>query len=586
MRSLFSLSKYVKNARKNLAIIAFFSIFYAITNSVWPQFIRWIINNAPAHFVNKTSQQNIIFILIFTLAMVTLGLLLSLFDALSWWYSSRTNALIQTDLNKKIYAKLQSLSISYFENNLSGSLQQKLYGGVAAFQDWMMSMSQNLIEPGAIIVISTVLIFINSREVGTLLLVSILIFILSFLRTNKKSDPLYTLVNKNTEQINGRISESFSSFTTIRTMSAENIFKKSIYKLVDSLQRNNYDLSDLWGKSIGRRSLLNRTVLFSSLGIMLFKLSKGRTNVADIVLIVIYLEQVQSNLLYFSRFFTSTINNENRAKRLLEFINTEPDFKDTDNAQSLRLLDNYELIDVSFDYPDGKKGAVSQIDISIPKGKTIALVGPSGVGKSTIIKLLLRFYPPTRGELRINGHNAEEYTQNSIRQHIGVVMQDVALFNDTILKNLQAASPKTTRSKIIAAAKQAHAHEFIKELPQGYDTLVGNRGIKLSGGQKQRIAIARAILKNPQLIILDEATSALDSESEKLVQEGLQGLLKNRSALIIAHRLSTIQHADEIIVLQRGKIVERGTHQELINKQKGVYKKLFELQSYSGKITL
>lgn len=586
MKNLLILSKYVRGSRKNLIVIALISILYAITNSIWPQFIRWVVNNASSHFAGKPTDQNIVFIIIITSILLAIGLLLGLLDGVDYWYTDRTRSSVVTNLNKVVYSKLQDLSVSFYENNLSGSLQQKIYSGISAFQDWIMTMSQNLLEPGAIIIISTIFIFISSPLVGTIVIVGTGIFIINFMKTFYKSRPLYEKVNKNVEQINGRINETFSNISTIRTMSSENQFRKIIYKLFGSLKSYNYKLSSVWGIDIGTRGALNRTVLFISLGVMLFNLSSGKSNVGDIILVIIYLEQVQRNLLFFSRFFTATINNENKAKRLVEFMATKPDFEDETNAINLNSLQSYSLEGVGFDYPDGKKGALEDISLIIAKGKTVALVGPSGVGKSTITKLLLRFYLPTKGVIKINDQEASTFTQESIRKHIGVVMQDVALFNDTILNNLQIASPKATRSQIILASKQAHCDEFIKELPNGYDTLVGNRGIKLSGGQKQRIAIARAILKNPQLIILDEATSALDSHSEKLVQDGLKKLLRGRSALIIAHRLSTVQHADEIIVLEKGGTKERGTHQELMDKPNGLYRKLFELQSSSGKIVL
>ena len=228
---------------------------------------------------------------------------------------------------------------------------------------------------------------------------------------------------------------------------------------------------------------------------------------------------------------------------------------------------------------------IREIDFDLKQGSTIALVGPSGVGKSTITKLLLRFYAPTHGEIMINGQNIDYFTQDSIREHMAIVMQDVMLFNANVMENIRIARPSATESEIIAASRKAHAHEFIEELSKKYNTLVGERGIKLSGGQRQRIAIARAMLKNPDLIILDEATSALDSQSEQQVQAGLRELLKGRMAVVIAHRLSTVRHADEILVMEKGRIVERGNHTDLI-KLNGLYKKLFDLQSTTGKIEL
>jgi len=221
---------------------------------------------------------------------------------------------------------------------------------------------------------------------------------------------------------------------------------------------------------------------------------------------------------------------------------------------------------------------VDQIVALLKAGQTLALVGPSGVGKTTITKLLLRFYVPTSGKILIYGQPIENFTQDSVRGLIGTVMQDVALFNETIEENLRFARPKATDQEIRSAAKTAHADIFIDKLPLNYKTLVGERGIKLSGGEKQRVAIARAILRDPQLIILDEATSSLDSRSEQFVQDGLHKLMSNKTAVVIAHRLSTVTHADKIIVLEKGKVLEQGNHDQLL-KKKGLYAKLFSIQS-------
>jgi len=220
---------------------------------------------------------------------------------------------------------------------------------------------------------------------------------------------------------------------------------------------------------------------------------------------------------------------------------------------------------------------LQNINLTIEKGKTIALVGPSGGGKSTLADLVPRFYDPTQGELLLDGESLMDYELESLRKQIGVVTQESILFNDTIFNNIAFGMPNVNEEKVIQAAKIANAHDFIMQTENGYQTFIGERGSKLSGGQRQRLSIARAVLKNPPILILDEATSALDSESEKLVQEALFNLMKNRTSIVIAHRLSTIQHADEIVVIQEGKVAERGTHEQLSIKN-GLYKKLVDIQ--------
>jgi subfamily B ATP-binding cassette protein MsbA len=278
----------------------------------------------------------------------------------------------------------------------------------------------------------------------------------------------------------------------------------------------------------------------------------------------------------FSNGITSLQRGTASAKRIFDIVDLEPAIKDKPNAVVLAEFNSsIEFNNVSFAY--GTEEVVKNINLSIPKGKTIALVGPSGGGKSTLADLVPRFYDPTSGEVSIDGKSLKDYNLESIRKHMGIVTQESILFNDTIFNNIAFGKEGVSEAAVIEAARIANAHDFIMQTEQGYQTLIGERGSKLSGGQRQRISIARAVLKNPPILILDEATSALDSESEKLVQEALFNLMKNRTSLIIAHRLSTIQHADEIVVIQDGQIAERGTHQALLDKR-GVYWKLSTIQ--------
>ena len=278
----------------------------------------------------------------------------------------------------------------------------------------------------------------------------------------------------------------------------------------------------------------------------------------------------------FSNGITSLQKGTVAADRIFKVIDLEPAVKSKPDAIVLdSFKDSIEYKNVSFAYD--KEPVLKNINLTIKKGRTIALVGSSGGGKSTLADLVPRFYDPTQGEILLDGIPLTDYEIESLRQQMGVVTQESILFNDSIFNNIAFGKEDATLEDVIEAAKVANAHEFISQIPEGYQTFIGERGSKLSGGQRQRIAIARAVLKNPPILILDEATSALDSESEKLVQDALTKLMKNRTSIVIAHRLSTIQHADEIVVIQHGQIMERGTHDELIVKG-GVYKKLSEIQ--------
>jgi subfamily B ATP-binding cassette protein MsbA len=264
-------------------------------------------------------------------------------------------------------------------------------------------------------------------------------------------------------------------------------------------------------------------------------------------------------------------------ERILQVIDTP--IQVTDKADAIDLISFNQKIsfnDIHFSYSDKK--VIDGISFTINKGETIALIGPSGVGKSTVADFLPRFYDVTSGEVLIDGKDIRDFKMESLRSHMSFVTQDTMLFNDSIFNNIALGKPDATMEDVIAAAKVANAHDFIMETEEGYHTNIGDRGVRLSGGQRQRLSIARAVFKNPQILILDEATSALDTESERLVQEALTNLMQGRTTLVIAHRLSTIKQADEIIVMQEGKIVERGKHVDLIEKEDGIYKRLTILQ--------
>jgi subfamily B ATP-binding cassette protein MsbA len=265
-------------------------------------------------------------------------------------------------------------------------------------------------------------------------------------------------------------------------------------------------------------------------------------------------------------------------KRIFEILDTEPNIKDVSNPIRLRdFTSSVEFISVSFQYNAGDI-VLTDINLKINKGEVVAIVGPSGSGKSTLVDLVPRFYDPTAGSIAIDGVDLRTVELKSLREKIGIVTQETILFNDTVRNNIAYGLDDCPTEKIIAAAKAANAHNFIMEMPQAYESVIGERGVKISGGERQRVALARAILKNPPILILDEATSALDTESEILVQEAIEHLMAGRTSIVIAHRLSTVQHANRIFVIEAGRIVEVGKHDELLLNSNGLYKKLYELQ--------
>jgi ATP-binding cassette, subfamily B, bacterial MsbA len=301
-------------------------------------------------------------------------------------------------------------------------------------------------------------------------------------------------------------------------------------------------------------------------------------NASKFITFVAIFSQVLNPAKALSNSFSSLQRGIAAGERVFSITEQEPAIQNKPHAQTMDKFERsirYEGVHFAYDEEEVLKG----IDLTINKGEMVALVGPSGGGKSTLADLLPRFYDPTKGVIKIDSIALTDYTVESIRAHMGIVAQESILFNDTIFNNIAFGQENATLEQVIEAARIANALEFIEQLEEGFETTIGERGTKLSGGQRQRISIARAVLKNPEILILDEATSALDSESERLVQEALQNVMKGRTSLVIAHRLSTIQKADKIVVIQGGRIVESGTHQELV-EQKGLYMKLFEMQSF------
>jgi ATP-binding cassette subfamily B protein len=307
-----------------------------------------------------------------------------------------------------------------------------------------------------------------------------------------------------------------------------------------------------------------------------YDIKAGAISIGGFVVINAYMLQLYQPLNFFGTVYREIRQSLIDMENLFTLLKEKPNIKDSDQSIKLSEDASIEFRDVSFDY-DPKRTIIKNISFNVPNGKKVALVGPTGAGKSTISRLLFRFYDPKEGDIFINNQNIKDISQQSLRKLIGVVPQDTVLFNDTIFYNISYGDPTASNDQVYEAAKSADIHEFVTGLPDGYETLVGERGLKLSGGEKQRVAIARAILKNPAIYFFDEATSALDSSTEKEIQKNLQKISQNKTTLVIAHRLSTAADADEILVLQEGKIIERGNHENLL-QIKGKYAEMWDKQ--------
>jgi ABC-type multidrug transport system fused ATPase/permease subunit len=382
----------------------------------------------------------------------------------------------------------------------------------------------------------------------------------------------------------GLLAEMIGNISTVRSFGGEPAVKRRYDETQAEWKVDRGMLHRIQWWSALALSIVNTLGVFLAVALTARGALRGHLTAGDILLVLTLSQSLISTVGPIARQINQTADIDTTAERLVELLEVEVDLADREDAVELDELRTVEFDHVTFAYPGRPVPALVDVSFKLRKGETLALVGPSGSGKTTTVKLLMRFYDPTEGRVLINGRDLREYKQRSVRAKMGVVLQDVALFNDSVGENIAFARPGASTEDVRAAARAAHADDFIQHLANQYETLVGERGIKLSGGEKQRVAIARAILKDPQLIVLDEATSALDSESERVVQQGLARLLERRSSVIIAHRLSTVMAAHQILVLQGGRVVEHGRHTTLADKPGGLYARLCALQT-NGRLT-
>jgi len=582
MRNIWRLFELVPGYKARLVRVVLVNSVLGLVGLATPFLLKTVLDliiAAVGSGVTAQTTNQIVTALSFLVGVSLLGVL---FDYIGERLGDMLFIDIMWEIRKKMFRHLANLSVNYYEKNRAGEIMERISTGTMAFSRWAFSISDGFLGVFITIILAIILLWIQVPLVGLIVTISVPLNFYLVLNRIIKTKPIREEWSKHAEKGMGEMGETLAQISTVRSFAQEESRLQRYVRQVDDYRHLRIEQSRIEWQTNAIRGILNVATFIGSLGVVAWGIVQGHNTVGDVLMVSLYIQQIRGNIAPLSRIMTDTGEVETAADRLATILDAEPTVVDQPDAQELKSLDSIEFQSVSFQYPGKPKKILSNVSFTLEKGQTLALVGPSGVGKSTITKLLLRFYEPTSGRILINGQPIQSFTQNSIRQVLGMVMQDVALFNDTIKENLRFARPEASDAEIISAAKTAHADAFIEKLPEQYETLVGERGIRLSGGEKQRVAIARAVLRDPQLIILDEATSALDSQSERFVQDGLRQLLKNRTALIIAHRLSTVMRADKIVVLKNGRVLEQGTHQELL-KKKGLYATLFSLQSDSLK---
>lgn len=478
---------------------------------------------------------------------------------------------MERDMRRELFDHYQELSFSYYSRNNSGQMMSKLVSDLFDISEFAHHGPENLfISLVKIVGAFIFLFFINKKLALPLIVLVIVMFVFSF-RQNAKMQETFMENRRKIGDVNASLQDTLSGIRVVQSFANEDIerekFKKSNEAFLVSKRDNYHCMGSFMSSNLFFQGMMYLvTLVYGG-----YLIAQGEMQTGDLAMYALYIGIFISPIQILVELVEMMQKGLSGFRRFLDVMETESEIKDADDAVELKDVKGHVRYDhVSFHYSDDETPVLSDISIDIPAGRSIALVGPSGSGKTTICSLLPRFYDVTGGSITVDGKDIRGLTLKSLRSQIGMVQQDVYLFDGTIKDNIAYGKPGATDDEIIKAAKCASIHDFIMELPDGYDTYVGERGTRLSGGQKQRISIARVFLKNPPILILDEATSALDNESERWIQKSLEELSKNRTTITIAHRLSTIRDADEIIVITEDGIAERGTHAELLKKN-GLY---------------
>jgi ATP-binding cassette, subfamily B, bacterial len=499
------------------------------------------------------------------------------------WFMNKNDAYGMQKIANRTFSDLMNRSYDFHINNFAGSLVAKTNRFVSAYEPLYDMLVFEVMGTLTGLVFAVVVVMRISWQVGVAFLVTLAIYLVIMYKLTKKRFQYNTERAAQESIQTGQLADSLTNAITTKTFSRErHEFKlfADISKVLASKRLRSWNYQNV-PMDVLTTNMINAMRLVALIG-ALYATYRYGIAIGSVFLVLTYVNTLTGKFWELARLMRNIESNISNAVEMMEILSQERLVLDESGAPSLKTKSgSISINNVSFSYEksDKKSGLFTALNLEIPHGQSVGLVGPSGGGKTTITKLLLRFMDVREGEILIDGQNIAKVSQNSLRDVITYVPQEPLLFHRSLRENIAYGRPSATEKQIIDAAKKAHAHEFILSLPKGYDTLVGERGIKLSGGQRQRVALARSILKDAPIIVLDEATSALDSESEKLIQDALFKLMENRTTIVIAHRLSTIKHLDRILVLEDGKITEDGDHETLSKKKDGTYARLWAHQS-------
>ncbi len=577
MKEIIKVIKYTQKFKKLYWSSAFFVIVIALLNQANPLITKFIVDD----IVKKITGENIPLqnIIILLASIFIIEILTTVLTVISQYIGDLLGVRLNTYLSEKYYKHVLSLPVEYYDNEITGKIVNKLDRGILNITNLINQSLNNFLPFFLSTAITIIIIGFYSIELSILLFLLFPIYIAISHKSSMEWGKKEGQKNGIVDVTQGRLFEALSSIRIVKSF----IREKIEYNFFSQKREQVYDITKMqsaeWHVYDFYRRLILNVIMFGVFGYIVYHTFQGRYSLGEMALLLQLSNQARWPLFAMSFIIGQIQQAQAGSKDFFEVLNTKVTINDKPDAVELKeVKGTVTYKDVNFAYKKGDR-VLHDISFSIKKGEKLALVGESGEGKSTIANLLLRFYEPEKGKISIDSHNIADVTQESLRSQIGVVFQETFLFSGTINENILYGDQNATKEDVIRVATMANAHDFISKLPQGYDTEIGERGVKLSGGQKQRIAIARALLKNPPILIFDEATSSLDSKSEYEVQRALDKLMEGRTTLIIAHRLSTIRNVDHILVLQKGKIAEEGSPATLAKKKNGIYAELLSYQT-------
>ena len=573
MQTLKKFIKYYKPYKAVFFIDLLCATIISAIDLAFPQLLRTLTKTLFAGAPGK---------IISALIPITIGLLVAYIIQTACRYyvtyaGHMMGARMERDMRKELFDQYEKLSFSYYDQNNSGQMMSKLVSDLFDISELAHHGPENLFISLIKIIGSFIFLFMINRMLAVPMLILVVLMLVFSYGQNKKMQETFMDNRRKIGDINSSLQDTLAGIRVVQSFANERIeqekFNRSNENFLISKDANYRCMgSFMSGNAFFQGMMYLVTLVFGG-----FLIAHGRMEASDLAMYALYIGIFISPIQILVELTEMMQKGLSGFRRFLEVVETEPDIVDAADAKPLKnVKGNVCYEDVSFHYSDDDTLVLSHVSFEIPAGKSIALVGPSGSGKTTICSLLPRFYDVTDGRVTIDGNDVRKLTLESLRSQIGLVSQDVYLFGGSIKDNIAYGKPEATMDEIVDAAKKANIHDFIMELPDKYDTFVGERGTRLSGGQKQRISIARVFLKNPPVLILDEATSALDNESERFIQKSLEELAKDRTTITIAHRLSTIRNADEILVVADCGIAERGTHEELLALD-GIYARYYDM---------